>query len=582
MKSDSNELNMTKLNKKNPKPQDDPKTFVQGIPTAQNLVSGGSGAFLKSIDVTAENFLWGLDSSTLEFQKLAARVKQCKNGNVPQFLQTPSADADDCLTDLEHAVSQILTSYALARYGHQLENEARESIYRSLGRQTADENPDWLHENPVLHQLKFAELPLFLGLLFAEEKEAKTLVEHGKNNLSVGFEELLDSDGTPHSQWVSDTHLLLACWTRCLKYADAANIECLEPESQTQFEYFVRQSLRLTRKDKSLVFSSAAGFQSTDIILSALTCYHDSDDLNIANSLLRKSNQPKAKNKSPQEDLPDPSSNSEWAELAILQSKWLPKSPRLAVAYQNRKLIAELSCGHVLFSGELKHELLIDQAPISPSTDWEVVCWNDDRDGDFLELECELENGAKWQKHFFLARKDQFLLCGDSFLGLGKCEFDYSLNWAINHDIGFGSPQESTELFLTRKSKSIASIIPISLSEWSIGRSMGNVAINDGNFSFQTMVTGDNVYCPFFVDLKPSRCRKPLTWRQLTVAEQLKIVPSSVATGYRVQIGKQQWLIYRSFLENSSRTVLGQNLAVEFYVGTFNSNGTSDELISVD
>jgi hypothetical protein len=68
----------------------------------------------------------------------------------------------------------------------------------------------------------------------------------------------------------------------------------------------------------------------------------------------------------------------------------------------------------------------------------------------------------------------------------------------------------------------------------------------------------------------------------LTVGQRLQILPPSVAVGYRVQCGGQQWLFYRSLAPAASRTVLGQNIAHEFYAGRFDRDGEADQLVAVD
>ena len=84
-----------------------------------------------------------------------------------------------------------------------------------------------------------------------------------------------------------------------------------------------------------------------------------------------------------------------------------------------------------------------------------------------------------------------------------------------------------------------------------------------------------------FIDLKTRRFDKELTWRNLTVGERLEIQPGDVAVGYRVQVGRRQWVIYRSLAPPANRTVLGQNLSTEFFIGRFLPNGETEELIQV-
>ena len=67
------------------------------------------------------------------------------------------------------------------------------------------------------------------------------------------------------------------------------------------------------------------------------------------------------------------------------------------------------------------------------------------------------------------------------------------------------------------------------------------------------------LFAPLWFDLDPHS--QPLTWRALTVARTRKAQPADVAVGYRVAIGKQQWLVYRSLAAAANRTVLGHNLS---------------------
>jgi hypothetical protein len=74
----------------------------------------------------------------------------------------------------------------------------------------------------------------------------------------------------------------------------------------------------------------------------------------------------------------------------------------------------------------------------------------------------------------------------------------------------------------------------------------------------------------------------PATWRQLTVAENREILPSDVAVGYRVMVGKEQWLIYRSLGKPGNRTVLGHNLVTELLIARFDRQGEVEPLLEIE
>ena len=95
--------------------------------------------------------------------------------------------------------------------------------------------------------------------------------------------------------------------------------------------------------------------------------------------------------------------------------------------------------------------------------------------------------------------------------------------------------------------------------------------------------TGRALYAPLFIDLNSTRRTKALTWRQLTVGEELRIVGSDEAVAFRVQIGQDQWLIYRSLAPATRRTALGMHTAADFYIGRFDADeGEVDTIVEVE
>ena len=72
-----------------------------------------------------------------------------------------------------------------------------------------------------------------------------------------------------------------------------------------------------------------------------------------------------------------------------------------------------------------------------------------------------------------------------------------------------------------------------------------------------------------------------LELRQLAVGENRRNLAFNVAAGFRVQIGQEQWLIYRSLDRVIPRTVLGQNLLCEYHVSQFLPTGIAKPLIEV-
>lgn len=578
---------MSKLKKKKSKKR--AKSVLQKGDLARMTVSELADdsifdGFCRGIDqnskhwITAESYVWAVPGDAWKASPLLSNFSVARKSCPAIYKKLDDTLPESVPTHLTEVLEMLTSVLVLARYASDFSPSSVSRFLNSLETVLADESMELLESNPAIYQLLYGEIPLTLGLRFPMLKESESWIERGQQACIVGLEECLDGDGVPGAPVLPEAGLLLASWTRCMMICDLGTQECLDVDAQTQFEFFVRQMIRLTRKDGSLVFSDSS-VDLSKIIQAALRCYHDEEDANLAAYVYPKSAKGK---KTSVNALPECSACSEWGELAILQSEWTPKAPKLIVDFHGRKLQAELSVGGVLLSGAMQHEILLDNQLVTPSSDWEVVCWHSDEDGDFLELECDLENGAKWQKQFLLARNEMFLLTGDVVLNAEADEIRVSGNWDLGPDSGFGLARETRELFLTRKAKTAAAILPISLPEWRVEKRDADLIVADSQLQFQTVGSGSNLYFPLFFDLDPKRCRQPMTWRQATVAEQLEILPPSEATGFRVHVGSQQWLIYRSLISPGNRTFMGQNLAVEFFVGTFEPDGTSSEIISVN
>ena len=102
------------------------------------------------------------------------------------------------------------------------------------------------------------------------------------------------------------------------------------------------------------------------------------------------------------------------------------------------------------------------------------------------------------------------------------------------------------------------------------------------NTSIQYRSSGRAMCCPLFFDFDAKRAKCERTWRQITVAEALEVLPRDAAVGFRAQSDRAQWLVYRSLGPPGNRTVLGQNIAGEFCSGRFRSSGRFDDWIEIE
>jgi len=358
---------------------------------------------------------------------------------------------------------------------------------------------------------------------------------------------------------------------------------CWNEPAEIQFAWLIRQALRFTRRDATQVFADRGGLPwPADLIHAAMKLDGDRDDRKIARiALPNRKGSPRTKNRrlSANKKLPPAATNSEWSEVAMLRPSWSHADGMFSVDYSQPQLRIELSLGrHILLSGSTTLELLFNDEPLVQNTPWESVCWESDKDVDYLELEAMFSNEVRVQRQILFSRDDHFLLIADAVRGSVACNLRYAASWPLGSGIVANPRKRTREVTLTA-TKPRADVLPLALPEWRRERCVGELEAFEDHLRLQQSNSGRGLYAPLFFDLAPRRRGRPVTWRQLTVAEDRKIQASDVAVGYRVQLSKKQWLIYRSLDERGSRSVLGENLISEFLVCRVDGNGAGDRLL---
>ena len=143
-------------------------------------------------------------------------------------------------------------------------------------------------------------------------------------------------------------------------------------------------------------------------------------------------------------------------------------------------------------------------------------------------------------------------------------------------------PETETPDGILAGQKIYAPVMPAALSEWRADPRGGTLESRGGRLVLTQETRGRALCCPLVIDLDRRRTKGERTWRQLTVGQDLEIVPNDVAVGYRAQSGDGQWLFYRSLAPAGNRTVLGQNISGEFTAGRFPSSGKFKQWIEIE
>jgi hypothetical protein len=270
------------------------------------------------------------------------------------------------------------------------------------------------------------------------------------------------------------------------------------------------------------------------------------------------------------------------AHRAVMCSRGPRHAERILAAYPNRANSIEFqSAGEVLCSGVWDCQLSVDGQPLVPMSAWEETCWFTDREVDYLELEMRFRGGVCIERSILLAKNDRFAYLADAVIARKAGAIEYRGTVPLPAGVKLRQPAQSREVVLTN-GRARALVLPLALGEWRADPGCGELECTAEALHLQQTAHGRALLAPLWFDFDRRRSARPFTWRQLTVAENLAVVPNDVAVGYRVQVGASQWLAYRALGRRGNRTLLSHNLSTEMLVGRFTRAGEVENLVEIE
>lgn len=419
--------------------------------------------------------------------------------------------------------------------------------------------------NRLLNQILAVELPLWMALnRFGELTNGNALVNQFEQ--SVG--DTLDSDGWPLAEVVKDLGMLIASWSRCYRLLDAVGYE-IDPAASNQLNWLVYQIARLKRADGSLMFGRGAEFESNAFRKSIVENWSEFESLPFQ---IKRSTCQKIR-------FPSTSSISEWAQAGVMRQGWLKNDNKVAFLFDQRRISMEVDNGRTLISGDCTPRLAVDGKPVALDSEIAVSCFLRFDFGDYVELELEFGEYSI-ARQMLLLNQDELLMVNDVLHG-PAAKIDYQCGYPIDSRNGFVRETENNEFYL-RCDDDFTLVLPLFMPEWKTENFNGTLALEDEQIVVGQQINGQGMSTPLVFDLNKNRSTLPRTWRRLTVAEQMKTVGQDVAVAYRVQLGSDQWLFYRTIRPKGNRTFLGQNYADDFLVAKIELDGTIKPLLEVE
>ncbi|MBN1910476.1 MAG: hypothetical protein JW818_12100 [Pirellulales bacterium] len=568
----------------------DPRPVWSGWTThlAQRQNKDNSAAF------SVESLLWAVGQAeqipgTFRLLKRLANLAQRRRADAEEWEETASrwtAEAMNEARDPGRALEAIAWCRAIPRLAAVLSCRAWWDLLTFLVDTVWEAQDISPNDAPLAHQLLAGELAFELARRLPELTPCRDLVKQGRKAVALGLKELLDGNGLPQADIMELQRPLLACWTRCGLLGRHWKKGCFQREAKEQYEWAIRQAVRWTRPDGAQALAPHGPEGACEALFrAALKLDNDEEDRDVATLAL-----PGAKKsqiaKLSRYTMPEAAYSSEWSSAAALRTDWHRTSPSLWVHYSGQTVRSELAAsGRVLWSGPWQAQIRRDGRVLEPTSDWDEVCWVSDEDVDYLEIEIELTEGLLWQRQMLLAREDGFLWLADCILGDEPARLEYAGCLPLAPGVTWTPAAQTREGILTvpkpRSKKPIAQVLPLTLPEWQNDPHPGTLTRTDSGLELRQAADGRSLCAACFIDLDPRRMARKLTWRRLTVAESLEVQPDDVAVGQRVQIGQEQWLLYRSLAIRANRTLLGHNLSTETLVGRFDA-GEVEPLLEVE
>lgn len=420
------------------------------------------------------------------------------------------------------------------------------------------------------------ELTTVLAHRLSELRPLHILCEAGEAALTEALVELTDGEGILASRLLAVGSALFGSWTRCRLLNESSDSGPWSKEAQSQYEWLIRFLLRLSGEDGDLLLSDCSNIE--DALAEALSLDGDVADDAAAERRLRFDLD--AEDEKP----PEPSCESEWAECAVLAAGWSPKSPVIAVAWdQSTMRLAIRSDNRTLIEGDWPIVVRRDGQLLTTADEWDSQCWYSDEDCDYLEVATELADGVRLERQIVLGRQHGVVGVSELIFGGDEAEWEVETKLQLSEGIDYAPEAETHDGVVSAGKSAAAAIFPCSLPEWRSEPNEGDLSMDDqGVLCLRTAARGRNLSSLLWIDLSSKRFKKQRTWRRLTVAQSLEKVGRDVAVGYRIQSGKDQWLYYRSLDDAANRTVLGQNLSSEGFVGRLLPTGEVDEYFEIE
>ncbi|MCA9000034.1 MAG: hypothetical protein KDA80_23760 [Planctomycetaceae bacterium] len=457
----------------------------------------------------------------------------------------------------------------------------------------------WLHEQGTallehsdqsdltdgLINVEQLEIQLLFGLLFQSLKGGKKQSDDAVKGFRQALEDSTDTDGTPHAKMLSRLPGVLNSLIRVSLLEVAVGVKIWKESQRRRLGELVDRVANLgqgsqvafTDEDETRLNENAWRTLLGDCVQAAGLEKHA-----VGADWLRRSGDGNKK-KGTTWSTPDECHQSDWAEWGSFRSSWELSADVCNVRYhQEQSELQVAAAGRPLLQGAWTHALHVGGQQVDLTDDWSCVCWFDDEDAALMELQQTADDERKLIRQVILLRNENLLLLADSVRTGSSSPIHYERTLPL---VGGGEYQEDSstrEAAILERNHRVR-IVPLgSVQDRIHGTNDSLIRTADG---LQSQCTGPGacLYSPIVFEWHSQRRKSAVEWAPLTVAEDGKPVTEDYARGFRLRIGRKQWLLYHSLVAPEiPRTVLGLHTASETVLAEILPNGEFNVLVEVE
>lgn len=411
-----------------------------------------------------------------------------------------------------------------------------------------------------------ARFVLVLAKLFADVEACRCLEAGAAATVAAEIERLVSAEGIPHLNGSTAMVERVVRWTSVREIAGGRGSDAWSKQTERRWRKAATAVLRLLGgRGRALAGAGRMPESLTKPLLDALAECGQRRKRTI--TALRRDRAASGGRGLVGRDLHDAA-----AGVAIIRTGWDRRSVRVMLDYRHPVPRLEIAVGdRLLVDGPWQWEAWADGRSVEPEAGWTVSCWESDRKATFLEITAPLGSGRQIERQVVVLPKDRIVFLADAVTTVAEpaaLRYRGSLPVAASLD---AEPAAETREVILADTRPRLLAMPLALPEWRAGGG-GDFRAEAGGLVLEQEAV-HRLYAPLWLDCDPRRIGRPLTWRQLTVADTRIILPRHQAAGFRVQAGLEQWLVYRALDVARNRTLLGCNVSCEFLLGRVRKSG---------